>query len=127
MVEGGQGSLVGLAPINRELYKDSHPSLAPSPQRVPPLLNSTKPIHKDNPFDFEDNSIAPVDDKKIIEWRYGRIKKFPTKEALGFVEDSETSQCVTVRFEQLSDWKEGRSYGVRYVTSKGIDSNVDAK
>jgi len=24
MVEGGQGSLVGLAPINRELYKDSH-------------------------------------------------------------------------------------------------------
>jgi silicon transporter len=25
MVEGGQGSLVGLAPVNRELYKDSHP------------------------------------------------------------------------------------------------------
>jgi Silicon transporter len=25
MVEGGQASLVGLAPINRELYKDSHP------------------------------------------------------------------------------------------------------
>jgi len=24
MVEGGQGSLVGLAPVNRELYKDSH-------------------------------------------------------------------------------------------------------
>jgi silicon transporter len=25
MVEGGQGSLVGLAPVNRELYKESHP------------------------------------------------------------------------------------------------------
>mmetsp|Transcript_30102 Transcript_30102/g.59577 ORF Transcript_30102/g.59577 Transcript_30102/m.59577 type:complete len:493 (+) Transcript_30102:193-1671(+) len=25
MVEGSQGSLVGLAPVNRELYKDSHP------------------------------------------------------------------------------------------------------
>ena len=25
MVEGGQGSLVGLAPVNKELYKDSHP------------------------------------------------------------------------------------------------------
>lgn len=25
MVEGGQASLVGLAPVNRELYKDSHP------------------------------------------------------------------------------------------------------
>ena len=25
MVEGGQGSLVGLAPVNPELYKDSHP------------------------------------------------------------------------------------------------------
>ena len=25
MVEGGQGSLVGLAPVQRELYKDSHP------------------------------------------------------------------------------------------------------
>jgi silicon transporter len=25
MVEGGQGSLVGLAPVNGELYKDSHP------------------------------------------------------------------------------------------------------
>jgi len=25
MIEGGQGSLVGLAPVNRELYKDSHP------------------------------------------------------------------------------------------------------
>ena len=25
MVEGGQGSLVGLAPVNRDLYKDSHP------------------------------------------------------------------------------------------------------
>jgi len=24
MIEGGQGSLVGLAPVNRELYKDSH-------------------------------------------------------------------------------------------------------
>ena len=26
MVEGGQGSLVGLAPVNRDLYKDSHPT-----------------------------------------------------------------------------------------------------
>merc|ERR1719276_578259 len=25
MIEGGQGSLVGLAPVNKELYKDSHP------------------------------------------------------------------------------------------------------
>jgi silicon transporter len=25
MIEGGQGSLVGLAPVDRELYKDSHP------------------------------------------------------------------------------------------------------
>src|SRR6056300_584443 len=25
VVEGGQASLVGLAPVNRELYKDSHP------------------------------------------------------------------------------------------------------
>jgi hypothetical protein len=25
MVEGGQGSLVGLTPVNKELYKDSHP------------------------------------------------------------------------------------------------------
>jgi silicon transporter len=25
MVEGGQGSLVGLAPVNKELFKDSHP------------------------------------------------------------------------------------------------------
>jgi hypothetical protein len=27
MVEGSQGSLVGLAPVDRELFKDSHPSL----------------------------------------------------------------------------------------------------
>jgi silicon transporter len=26
MVEGGQGSLVGLTPVNKELYKDSHPN-----------------------------------------------------------------------------------------------------
>jgi hypothetical protein len=25
MVEGGQGAIVGLGPVNRELYKDSHP------------------------------------------------------------------------------------------------------
>jgi hypothetical protein len=26
MIEGGQGSLVGLAPVNPELYKESHPT-----------------------------------------------------------------------------------------------------
>eukprot|EP00568_Trieres_chinensis_P017961 CAMPEP_0183327010 /NCGR_PEP_ID=MMETSP0160_2-20130417/83540_1 /TAXON_ID=2839 ORGANISM="Odontella Sinensis, Strain Grunow 1884" /NCGR_SAMPLE_ID=MMETSP0160_2 /ASSEMBLY_ACC=CAM_ASM_000250 /LENGTH=366 /DNA_ID=CAMNT_0025495119 /DNA_START=78 /DNA_END=1174 /DNA_ORIENTATION=+ len=36
MVEGGQGSLVGLAPVNFDLYKDSHPTTYKSTGDMPP-------------------------------------------------------------------------------------------